>query len=56
MNNKETEDKYRQDETTNIQKSESPDSEYMEDHHLCRVCHGVVRVCDRSDCPKKESK
>ena len=48
----EQENKYRQDETSNIQKSETPDSEYMKSHALCYLCHGVASECDRSDCPQ----
>lgn len=44
---------HRQDETDNLQKSVNPDGEYMKDHNLCRVCHGKIAVCDRSDCPQK---
>lgn len=49
----EKDEKFRQDETPNIQKSLSPDSDYMKDHNLCPVCHGVVRLCERGDCPNK---
>ena len=47
----ETKNDFRQEETANIQKSANPDTEYMKDRNLCTVCHGVVRLCDRTDCP-----
>lgn len=48
----EEKDGFRQDETSNLQKSENPDAEYMSDHGLCRTCHGVKQICSRTDCPQ----
>ena len=50
MNDK---DEFRQEETDSIQKSIKPDAEYMRENDLCRICHGTIRVCDRSDCPQE---
>ena len=43
----------REEESDNMQKSERPDKEYMDERNLCVHCQGVKRVCDRADCPQK---
>jgi len=53
MDNEQKGREFRQEETQNLQKSERPDAKYMQDRHLCTVCHGVARVCERGDCPQR---
>ena len=43
----------REDESDNMQKSERPDKDYMNDRNLCQNCQGVKRICERGDCPQK---
>ena len=43
-----------QDETDNLQKSETPDAEYMKDRELCPVCHGVAHAGGPNNCPNKK--
>ena len=41
-------------ESDNMQKSETPDAEYMKDHQLCPVCHGVAHAGGPVNCPNKK--
>lgn len=43
----------REEESDNLQKSERPDAEYMEERHLCVQCQGIKRVCDLPACPQR---
>jgi hypothetical protein len=43
----------REHESDSLQKSERPDKSYMEDHNLCRACHGKKRVCELAHCPQR---
>jgi hypothetical protein len=45
----------REGESENLQKSERPDGEYMNDRGLCVQCQGVKRVCELPACPQKVS-
>lgn len=40
-------------ESDSLQKSAKPDRGYMDEQNLCRVCHGVKKVCERADCPQR---
>lgn len=42
-----------QEKSDNLQKSEKPDKEYMDEKDLCPRCHGPKKACDRDDCPYK---
>ena len=43
----------REHESDSLQKSERPDRDYMEDHNLCRTCHGIKKVCELPHCPQR---
>jgi hypothetical protein len=43
----------REEESDNLQKSERPDKEYMDERNLCVQCQGVKRECDLPGCPQK---
>lgn len=43
----------REEESDNLQKSERPDKQYMDERNLCQQCQGVKRVCDLPGCPQK---